>query len=61
MLFFVHNHYYSHNTLKNVASVLADGYFPECLSIRNDYHQGNIDCNGFYYEMTTSSSLNQGV
>lgn len=38
----VRNHYYSCSAGINVASILADGSISGCLSIRSDYHQGNI-------------------
>ena len=38
----VRSHYYSCSAGINVASILADGSISGCLSIRSDYHQGNI-------------------
>lgn len=38
----VRNHYFSCSAGINVASILADGSISGCLSIRHDYHQGNI-------------------
>ncbi len=44
----VRNHYYSCSAGINVASVRADGAISGCLSIRNDYHQGNIYQDSFW-------------
>lgn len=44
----VRNHYYSCSAGINVASVLADGSISGCLSIRSDYHQGNIFTDSFW-------------
>ena len=44
----VRNHYYSCSAGINVASVLADGAISGCLSIRSDYHQGNIYHDSFW-------------
>ena len=44
----VRNHYYSCSAGINVASILADGSISGCLSIRNDYHQGNIYQDSFW-------------
>lgn len=44
----VRNHYFSCSAGINIASVLADGAISGCLSIRNDYHQGNIYQDSFW-------------
>ena len=44
----VRNHYYSCNAGISIASVLADGSISGCLSIRSDYHQGNIYNDSFW-------------
>ena len=44
----VRNHYYSCSAGINIASVLADGSISGCLSIRSDYHQGNIYKDSFW-------------
>ena len=44
----VRNHYYSCSAGINVASILADGSISGCLSIRSDYHQGNIYKDSFW-------------
>ncbi|MCR5013311.1 MAG: TIGR04133 family radical SAM/SPASM protein [Bacteroidales bacterium] len=44
----VRNHYYSCSAGINVASILADGSISGCLSIRSDYHQGNIYTDSFW-------------
>ena len=44
----VRNHYFSCSAGINIASVLADGSISGCLSIRNDYHQGNIYKDSFW-------------
>lgn len=44
----VRNHYYSCSAGINIASVLADGSISGCLSIRSDYHQGNIYHDSFW-------------
>ena len=44
----VRNHYYSCNAGISIASVLADGSISGCLSIRSDYHQGNIYRDSFW-------------
>ena len=44
----VRNHYYSCSAGINVASILADGSISGCLSIRSDYHQGNIYQDSFW-------------
>ena len=44
----VRNHYYSCSAGINIASILADGSISGCLSIRSDYHQGNIYKDSFW-------------
>ena len=44
----VRSHYFSCSAGINIASVLADGSISGCLSIRNDYHQGNIYKDSFW-------------
>lgn len=44
----VRNHYYSCSAGINIASILADGSISGCLSIRSDYHQGNIYQDSFW-------------
>ena len=44
----VRNHYYTCSAGINVASILADGSISGCLSIRSDYHQGNIYQDSFW-------------
>ena len=44
----VRNHYYSCSAGISIASVLADGSISGCLSIRSDYHQGNIYKDSFW-------------
>ena len=44
----VRNHFFSCSAGINVASVLADGSISGCLSIRSDYHQGNIYKDSFW-------------
>ena len=44
----VRSHYYSCSAGINVASILADGSISGCLSIRADYHQGNIYKDSFW-------------
>ena len=44
----VRNHYFSCSAGINVASILADGSISGCLSIRSDYHQGNIYQDNFW-------------
>ena len=44
----VRNHYFSCSAGINVASILADGSISGCLSIRSDYHQGNIYHDNFW-------------
>ncbi|MBO4328479.1 MAG: TIGR04133 family radical SAM/SPASM protein [Bacteroidales bacterium] len=44
----VRNHLFSCSAGINVASILADGSISGCLSIRSDYHQGNIYQDDFW-------------
>jgi radical SAM additional 4Fe4S-binding domain len=44
----VRDRYFSCSAGINVASVLADGSISGCLSIRNDYYQGNIYRDSFW-------------
>ena len=44
----VRNRYFACSAGVNVASVLADGSISGCLSIRSDYHQGNIYHDSFW-------------
>ena len=44
----VRNHFFSCSAGINVASILADGSISGCLSIRSDYHQGNIYQDSFW-------------
>ena len=44
----VRNHFFTCSAGINVASVLADGSISGCLSIRSDYHQGNIYQDSFW-------------
>ena len=44
----VRNHLFACNAGINIASILADGSISGCLSIRSDYHQGNIYQDSFW-------------
>ena len=44
----VRNHYFNCTAGVNVASVLSDGSISGCLSIRSDFHQGNIHTDNFW-------------
>ena len=44
----VRSHFFACSAGINIGSVLADGSISGCLSIRNDYHQGNIYKDSFW-------------
>lgn len=44
----VRKHFFSCSAGINIGSILADGSISGCLSIRNDYHQGNIYKDSFW-------------
>lgn len=44
----VRDHFFTCSAGINIASVLADGSISGCLSIRNNYHQGNIHQDSFW-------------